>query len=51
MSPPSEIYSVFKMYYEMAGDRIAQLKRVDAVPNTRVAAVKFIIRPPSYIII
>jgi len=39
------------MYYDMAGDRIAQLKREDAVPSTRVAVVKFIIRPPSYVII
>jgi len=35
----------------MAGDRIAQLKREDTVPSTRVAVVKFIVRPPSYIII
>jgi len=47
----SFIYSIFRMYYEMTGDRIAQLKREDTVPSKRVAVVKFIIRPPSYVII
>jgi hypothetical protein len=39
------------MYYGSTGERTAQLKREDTVPNKRVAVVKFIIRPPSYIII
>jgi len=32
----------FKMYYEMIGDRTAQLKRDVTVPNARVVVVKFI---------
>ena len=33
------------MYHSSAGDRSAQLKRDDTVPISRVAAVRFIIRP------
>ena len=40
------LYLVFRKCHDSTGDRTAQLKREVAVPSARVAAVKFISRPP-----
>ena len=40
------LYLVVRMYHDSAGERTAQLKREVTVPIARVAAVKFISRPP-----